>query len=470
LERRNVLTPEEIASVDASYRPIDEFEAWADLPLDVALWHQYADRLREQRRQLGDRGLDRAVRGAMRAAAFDSGAIEGLYPADRGFTITAAFQASAWEAGLRERGAVTEELVAGQLRGYELALDAATKRLPISEAWIRTLHEEVSAGQQTYTVRTAIGTQEHALPRGVYKIASNHVLLTDGRFHAYAPPTEVPSEMHRLVTEMGSPRFEAAHPVLQAAYAHHALTQIHPFADGNGRVARILASVFLFRAESIPLVVFAGQRETYLEALRRADGGDRSVFVDFLLDRSIDTLDLLSNLLAADSQASIDRLAGFYRVAEGITQEHLERAIVALLKGPVVAEIQAQLNALPTGVSGGVGYGQIHQETDIPVGYRVVTTPQDPTTVLYVSISTAPPYQAQINLRLRPLLALEPTSSMPVMLDELWTKSSLRARVSDIVPELGEGLQARLQAWVSGVMARALQQLVADAERARERG
>lgn len=468
MDRRNVLTPEDIARVDASYRAVDAFESWADLTLDFSPWTEYAGRLREQRSRLGDRGLDRAVRGAMRAAAFDSGAIEGLYPADRGFTITAAFQASAWEAGLREHGAVTEELVAGQLRGYELALDAATKQWPISEAWIRRLHEEVCTGQETYRVRTAIGTQEQALLRGVYKTASNHVLLADGRFHAYAPPADVPSEMHRLVTQLGSAKFDAAHPLLQAAYAHHALAQIHPFADGNGRVARIVASVFLFRAESIPLIVFASQREPYLDALRRADAGDRSAFVAFLLDRAVDTLDLLSNLLSADSQASIDRLANLYRVAEGITQQQVEAALVALLKGPALAEIQAHFTALPQGVSGSVGFGQAHQERDVPPGYRVLETPQDTATVLYINVRTSPPYQAQVNLRVRPLLALAASTGMPVVLEEALTKSMLRARITDIVPEPGEAVLARLQAWIRSLMAAALQDLAADAEQGRK--
>ena len=43
------------------------------------------------------------------------------------------------------------------------------------------------------------------------------------------------------------------HPAVQAAYAHYALTAIHPFADGNGRLARTVASVFLMRSAGVPL-------------------------------------------------------------------------------------------------------------------------------------------------------------------------------------------------------------------------
>src|SRR5439155_9702338 len=37
------------------------------------------------------------------------------------------------------------------------------------------------------------------------------------------------------------------HPAIQAAWAHVALAAIHPFADGNGRAARVLASLAMYR-------------------------------------------------------------------------------------------------------------------------------------------------------------------------------------------------------------------------------
>ena len=68
-----------------------------------------------------------------------------------------------------------------------------------------------------------------------------------------------------------TPAFEQAHPVLRTAYAHYALVVVHPFADLNGRAARALASTFLLQAQQIPLVIFADQRNEYLDALTAAD-------------------------------------------------------------------------------------------------------------------------------------------------------------------------------------------------------
>lgn len=58
----------------------------------------------------------------------------------------------------------------------------------------------------------------------------------------------------------GLSAFASSHPVVQAAYVHHALAAVHPFAEGNGRVARALASVFLYRGVDVPLVVFSDQQ------------------------------------------------------------------------------------------------------------------------------------------------------------------------------------------------------------------
>lgn len=78
--------------------------------------------------------------------------------------------------------------------------------------------------------------------------------------------------------------------MVQAAYAHHAFVRIHPFADGNGRIARALASIFLYRSPGVPLVIYHDQRADYLDALEAADDGDFKQLVRFLAEKSVDTV------------------------------------------------------------------------------------------------------------------------------------------------------------------------------------
>jgi Fic-DOC domain mobile mystery protein B len=63
---------------------------------------------------------------------------------------------------------------------------------------------------------------------------------------------------------------------------HHEMVGVHPFPNGNGRHARLLADALLFRHD-LPRMTWGGgnlqqigstERRTYLEALKRADQGD----------------------------------------------------------------------------------------------------------------------------------------------------------------------------------------------------
>lgn len=331
--------PPGTAQADRLYKGFPDFSTWGPLPsVDADLWSRFGESLAERRLQATPEALKNAVEVAVRAAALDTGAIEGLYNVDRGFTMTVAVQGLAWEQMVEERGAGVRELFEAQLAAYELVLDAVTNKLPITEAWIRSLHETLCAPQKTYRVLTDQGWQEQELPKGEYKSRPNHVRLTDGTVHAYAPVDLVSTEMHRLVEQIRTPEFEAAHPVLQASYCHYAFVVIHPFADGNGRVARALGSTFFYRAQSIPLVIFGNQRPAYLDALRAADLGDINRIVSFFLDRGVDTMQLVSESLTTVGAPSLEDLAQRLNPQKETNEQEIKNVLRRLIK-----EIDEQL-------------------------------------------------------------------------------------------------------------------------------
>ena len=104
--------------------------------------------------------------------------------------------------------------------------------------------------------------------------------------------------MHRLVENLATDDFRLAHPGLQASYAHYSLSAIHPAPDGNGRVARALASVCLITRMGIRLVFWSDQHEEYLKALREANDERYQPFVDCVFDRGIETVKMVGNRLA----------------------------------------------------------------------------------------------------------------------------------------------------------------------------
>ncbi len=316
--------------LDAAYTPFPTFIAWqSKTTLDTGRWDRYSAALKD-RGDFSPEVLRRAREVAKRAAALDTGAIEGLYDVDRGFTYTVAFEIGAWEAALAQKGEQVKSLFETQLHAYEYVLDFATKAEPISEAAIRFLHEEMCRAQDTYAVVTAVGPQQQKLPKGQYKVLPNHVRTRKGVDHSYAPADVTPAEMARLVAELRSDEFLAAHPVIQAAYAHYSFVVIHPFADGNGRVARALASAFTYRAISMPIVILSETKAAYLDALELADGGDYQAFVDFMLERSLDTIRLveesLRSAVAIVSEQSLKAIDRLYITKGGYTQDEVDGA------------------------------------------------------------------------------------------------------------------------------------------------
>ena len=258
----------------AIYQPFPPFAEWAGVAVDVPTFDGYASVLDELRARSDSDALTRAVEIATRAAAIDTGAIEGLYEVDRGFTMTVARGVAAWEKVIAAREPVVRRSFEDALRAYDFVLDLATTRTEVSEKAVREIHELICAGQETYRVITSAGWQERPLPKGGYKETPNNpTSRLTGEMHAYAPPMDVPAEMRRLVDELRSMAFAEAHPILQAAYAHYGVVAVHPFADGNGRVARALASGYLYRRPGVPLVIFADQKDAYLDGLEEADQG-----------------------------------------------------------------------------------------------------------------------------------------------------------------------------------------------------
>lgn len=335
-----------VASVGVEfYSPFAGFEEWSKgVALQARTWDDFLASFDEARSSVPPEVLEEALGSTIRTAALETGAIEGLYGSDRGITRLVADEVAGWEASLSELGRDVRAHFNDHLLAIELVLDAVTHSLPVTEAFIRRLHEVACAHQDTVEVHTSIGVRQVRLYHGAYKTQPNNVTLADGSRHEYAPVSEVPVEMERLVDQLESPEFSEAHPVLQAAYAHHVLTSVHPFADGNGRVARLLASIFTIRAVRIPLVIFADQRVRYWDALAQADEERPQRFVTFVEDRLLDGLALITGRLQ-QAVTSLESEADALRELL-VGHEGLSVTVVAESAQRVAASLKPQIEAL----------------------------------------------------------------------------------------------------------------------------
>jgi Fic family protein len=84
------------------------------------------------------------------------------------------------------------------------------------------------------------------------------------------PPFEIKSHITKLVDLINNNPDELT-PIELAAQVHYDLAWIHPFSDGNGRMARLLLNFILLRRRYPFTVVQAVERKTYLRTLRHMD-------------------------------------------------------------------------------------------------------------------------------------------------------------------------------------------------------
>jgi hypothetical protein len=461
-----VLSPDEVRRIDAQYRGLPTFAEWAGVAIADELWQQAGAILAERKASVASDVLDELVEQAMRTAAIDTGAIEGLYEVDRGFTVSVSAMASAWQAEIIQvKGPDVAALILAQRRAYELALDAATAETPISEAWIRRLHEEVCAAQDSCPVRTPQGPQFHELVKGTYKRYPNHIRKADGTEHAFAPVTDTPAEMHRLVEILRSKEFQAAHPVIQAAYAHYALAAIHPFADGNGRVARVLASVYLLRATSLPFVVWADQKAAYLDALAAADDARPQRFVDFVLFQAVDlqqeVADRLSNAGVPPVDTSLERIRRAM-----VSQGDLTLGEVELVAVRLIQELRDVVQSELAGVTWPPGVEQqmvaVSSGGDQVVGFR---PPQNQAITGFVIVGAAPA-KVNVETHLQVLIATRPDAPFAFRMHRLGSEGGLDLRLDEVHPVLNTAARRRITAWVERLLRAALDDFAVQVEAA----
>jgi Fic family protein len=460
------LSEEELAQLDSKYGSFPAFVDWPQRIPELEAWDESAEALKEIAAKASDGDFDAARDIAMRAAAFDTGAIEGLYSTNRGLTFSVAEQSAAWEQDIVEaQGQGAHELFKAQLTALELVLDHVTERVPkVTQAWLRRLHEETTSPQDTYQVHTAVGTQRQPLPRGEYKRHPNHVRTTDGGIHAYAPVDRTQSEMQKLMRELESEAFRMAHPVIQASYAHYAFVVIHPFADGNGRVSRTLASVYTYRAASVPLLVFADERATYFSSLARADEGDRVPFVRFIGRAARDTLDLVAdNIKTALAPQPDDVLSRVDQMIKG-QQVHEERNTAAIRFADWVAQVcQRQVASLGA-------------EDKVQVTVQKLTE-NDPPPEGFQRISVAGTRGIRLVLK-----ALAPLASIDFVDINVYVKDSddrgalilvgtrsaegerLELPLEDVSPQVGGVAERRVENYVRRVLGRELSNLYVQME------
>lgn len=458
------LNDEQLAAIDKEYQPFPSFSEWPKSLLRADLWDRDYGRLEEVAEQASEEDLNAAREIALRTAAFDSGAIEGLYRTDRGLTFTVATQALAWEQKVEEDGADALALFRGQLDAFELVIDLVAERYPkVTGAWVRRLHEVITAAQDSYFVQTPVGPQRQPLPKGEYKGHPNHVKTADGEIHAYAPVEMTQSEMQRLLDEIDSDEFRGSHPVIQASYAHYAFVVIHPFADGNGRVARALASAFTYRAASVPLLVLAHQRDEYFSTLSKADHGSAGDFIAFVERSCREAMELVTEDLKTAQAAQPEAILAQFRemyVAQGHLSHRELDDLANAFTDDLVQMLNAQVSALrlPDGVDISIIGGSGGSQEPPSEAFRSVVNPG--ARFVQIEMKAAPPAVAEFQDMLQVFVSTGTDTASSILLRAQMTGDEIHFGQDDLVPTLSSATHVRLESFVQRTLGTDLRALL----------
>lgn len=119
---------------------------------------------------------------------------------------------------------------------------------------------------------------------GIYRKVD--VIITGSRYNPPLPK-EISRKMKQFIIDLEAYRMKL-HPVEAAALAHKDFVFIHPFIDGNGRVARLLMNLVLLQEGYVITLIPPIRRVDYVRALEKAHSNDRD-FVRLIAEMVVET-------------------------------------------------------------------------------------------------------------------------------------------------------------------------------------
>lgn len=157
--------------------------------------------------------------------------------------------------------------------GLKMMQEQASSEYPLTETFIRQLHQTIL--REDYTVYRQLPggeTTSYVVHAGQYKTRPNSVITQTGERFEYASPEETPSLMSDLVEWYNAEEQKGKLNLIElCALFHYRYIRIHPFEDGNGRMARLLVNYILTRHHYPMVVVQSSDKASYLTALSLCD-------------------------------------------------------------------------------------------------------------------------------------------------------------------------------------------------------
>ncbi len=225
-----------------------------------------------------------------REHAIETGIVERMYDLDKGITetfIKEGFVHSYISHG--DTNVPIPKLIShlkDHLSAVDFVFNVVKESRELTVSFIKELHSLLTQHQEYADGRDQFGNKTQIkLLRGKFKERENNPSREDGTVIMYCPPEHVEAEMDNLVLLYNEAVAHEVHPIINAAWFHNAFTTIHPFQDGNGRVARLLSSLILVKNGFFPFTVLREEAKVkYIDALEEADNGWPQKLVDYFIE------------------------------------------------------------------------------------------------------------------------------------------------------------------------------------------
>ncbi len=147
----------------------------------------------------------------------------------------------------------------------------------------------------------------------------------------HQPPDfhDVPELVERVCARL-SEVDEQIHPIQLAAWAHWVTARIHPFRDGNGRLARLVQDFVLLRKHYVPAPLRSEDREgLYYEALDAADSGDGQPLLEIVAKNTLRMADRYLSLIT-EEESKRSWISNITRAATEKVKQSDHRRFLAL--------------------------------------------------------------------------------------------------------------------------------------------
>jgi Fic family protein len=240
--------------------------------------------------------------------------------------------------------------ILGHDEAISFILESIKEKEELTEVFIRHLHKMILVKPFWADAKTGDGQPTKRLIKvGEYKTEPNHVETQSGAIFRFAEPIETPAKMQELVEWFrGKVDMADTNVILLAAEFHYRFVRIHPFDDGNGRLARLLMNFVLMKYGLPPVIIKNEDKDNYIAVLEQADFQILEPFVEYVAQNLVRSVEIMIKGAKGEEIEEPDdidkeiavlerRIRGFgkkidVKRSEGIVREILEKSVYPLMQ------------------------------------------------------------------------------------------------------------------------------------------